>query len=64
MAQNGQWERIEPYLWARKHQTKTGEWTRRFYVRFRDWKKKLPLLFRRNRLESRQEQEETYPGGK
>jgi hypothetical protein len=23
------------------HGTKTGEWTRRFYVRFRDWKKKL-----------------------
>ena len=39
MARNGQWERVEPYLWARKHQTQTGEWTRRFYVRFRDWKK-------------------------
>jgi integrase len=32
------WERVEPYLWARKHETQTGEWTRRFYVRFRDWK--------------------------
>lgn len=33
-----QWERVEQYLWARKHATRTGEWTRRFYVRFKDWK--------------------------
>ena len=33
-----QWELIEPYLWVRKTATQTGEWTRRFYVRFKDWK--------------------------
>src|SRR5262249_17353642 len=38
MAANEQWELIEPYLWERNKQTQTGEWTRRFYVRFKDWK--------------------------
>ena len=38
MANNGQWERIEPQLYRLKHQTSTGEWTTRYYVRFKDWK--------------------------
>ena len=38
MARNGTWERVEPHLYRLKHQTPTGEWTTRFYVRFRDWK--------------------------
>jgi integrase len=38
MAQNGQWERVEPHLYRLKHQTPTGEWTTRYYVRFQDWK--------------------------
>jgi integrase len=38
MAQNGTWERVEPHLYRLKHQTPTGEWTTRFYVRFQDWK--------------------------
>ncbi len=38
MARNGQWERVEPQLYRLKHQTPTGEWTTRFYVRFQDWK--------------------------
>jgi integrase len=38
MAQNGTWERVEPQLYRLKHQTPTGEWTTRYYVRFRDWK--------------------------
>src|SRR5262245_15942982 len=38
MAKNGTWERVEPQLYRLKHQTPTGEWTTRYYVRFRDWK--------------------------
>jgi integrase len=38
MARNGEWERIEPYLYRLKHQSSTGEWTTRYYVRFKDWK--------------------------
>jgi len=38
MARNGHWERIEPHLYRLKHQTPTGEWTTRYYVRFQDWK--------------------------
>lgn len=38
MASNGQWERIEPHLYRLKHQSPAGEWTTRFYVRFKDWK--------------------------
>ena len=38
MAQNGQWERVEPHLYRLKHQTPQGEWTTRYYVRFKDWK--------------------------
>jgi len=38
MARNGTWERIEPHLYRLKHQTPTGEWTTRYYVRFQDWK--------------------------
>jgi integrase len=38
MARNGQWERVEPHLYRLKHQTPTGEWTTRYYVRFQDWK--------------------------
>lgn len=30
--------RIEKHLYERKHQTATGEWSRVFYVRFKDWK--------------------------
>jgi integrase len=38
MARNGEWERVEPLLYRLKHQTPTGEWTTRYYVRFKDWK--------------------------
>src|SRR5215471_19362536 len=38
MARNGTWERVEPQLYRLKHQTSTGEWTTRYYVRFKDWK--------------------------
>ncbi len=38
MAQNGTWKRIEPQLYRLKHQTPTGEWTTRYYARFKDWK--------------------------
>ena len=38
MAQNGQWERVEPLLYRLQHQSPTGEWTTRYYVRFQDWK--------------------------
>jgi integrase len=38
MARNGQWERVEPQLYRLKHETPTGEWTTRYYVRFQDWK--------------------------
>ena len=38
MAKNGEWERVEPQLYRLKHQTPTGEWTTRYYVRFKDWK--------------------------
>lgn len=38
MKQNEKWERIEPHLYRLKHQSSTGEWTTRFYVRFKDWK--------------------------
>lgn len=38
MAKNEQWELVEPYLWMRKTETQTGEWTKRFYVGFKDWK--------------------------
>ena len=38
MARNGQWERIESHLYRLKHQTPAGEWTTRYYVRFKDWK--------------------------
>jgi integrase len=30
--------RIEKHLYERKHQTATGEWSRSFYVRLKDWK--------------------------
>jgi hypothetical protein len=36
MARNGTWERVEPHLYRLKHQTPTGEWTTRYYVRFQD----------------------------
>ena len=38
MARNGQWERIESQLYRLKHETPIGEWTTRYYVRFKDWK--------------------------
>ncbi|HKA52706.1 MAG TPA: hypothetical protein VKJ47_03505 [Candidatus Binatia bacterium] len=38
MARNGTWERVEPQLYRLKHQTSAGEWTTRYYVRFKDWK--------------------------
>jgi integrase len=38
MARNGEWERVEPNLYRLKHQAPTGEWTTRYYVRFKDWK--------------------------
>src|SRR4051812_6323135 len=38
MAKNGQWARVESQLYRLKHQTPTGEWTTRYYVRFKDWK--------------------------
>jgi integrase len=38
MARNGEWERVEPYLYRLKHESSTGEWTTRYYVRFKDWK--------------------------
>jgi hypothetical protein len=38
MARNGHWERVESHLYRLKHQTPTGEWTTRYYVRFQDWK--------------------------
>jgi integrase len=30
--------RIEKHLYERKHQTATGEWSRSYYVRLKDWK--------------------------
>jgi hypothetical protein len=38
MAKNGTWERVESQLYRLKHPTSTGEWTTRYYVRFKDWK--------------------------
>jgi len=38
MARNEEWERVEPYLYRRRYQTPTGEWTTRYFVRFQDWK--------------------------
>ena len=31
-------KRIEKHLYERRYQTATGEWSRTFYVRFKDWK--------------------------
>src|SRR5581483_7845740 len=30
--------RIEKHLYERKHQTATGEWSRSYYIRLKDWK--------------------------
>jgi integrase len=31
-------QRIEKHLYERKHQTATGEWSRSYYIRLKDWK--------------------------
>ena len=31
-------KRIEKHLYERKHQTATGNWSRIFYIRLKDWK--------------------------
>lgn len=31
-------KRIEKHLYERKYQTATGEWSRSYYIRLKDWK--------------------------
>ena len=33
-----EWVQVEQHLIKRLRQTPTGEWTKRYYVRFKDWK--------------------------
>jgi integrase len=52
--------RVEKHLYERKHQTATGDWSRSFYVRLKDWKSVRRVWPAGNTLKTAREKRAEY----